>query len=79
MKTYVVRIETEPEEDGRWSAWAPELPGCATCGYTQEEALVGIQEAVTGYIQTLLKNGLPVPLSVTVSDTPVVTVNVSAA
>lgn len=79
VKSYIVKVQTEREEDGRWSAWAPDLPGCATWGYTEQEALTNIQEAVRGYIQTLVKNGLSIPPSVTVTDTPVVSVNVSAA
>jgi predicted RNase H-like HicB family nuclease len=39
MKTYIFHIEIEQEEDGRWSAEVPSLPGCATWGYTNEEAL----------------------------------------
>ncbi|MBI2953117.1 MAG: type II toxin-antitoxin system HicB family antitoxin [Chloroflexi bacterium] len=79
MKAYTVRIAIEPEDDGRWSAWAPDLPGCATWGYTQEEALANIQEAFTLYIETLIDEGLPIPPAVKVIDEPTITVNVSAA
>lgn len=79
MKTYTTRIQLEQEEDGRWGAWAPDLPGCATWGYTQEEALHNIHEAVRGYIQTLVKNGLPIPPGVKATDEPEVSVVVSAA
>ncbi len=79
MKSYTVRIQLEPEEDGRWSAWAPDLPGCATWGDTQEEALAHIHEAVRGYIHTLVENGLPIPPEVKTSDEPAVGAVVSAA
>ena len=39
MKTYVLDVEVEQEEDGRWSAEVPYFPGCAAWGYTREEAL----------------------------------------
>lgn len=29
-KTYVFDIEVEQDEDGRWAAICPALPGCAT-------------------------------------------------
>ncbi len=79
MRTYTVRVKLYQEEDGRWSVSTPDLPGCASWGYTQEEALAHIQEAVAGYIETLLKNRLPIPLGVKAADEPIVTVTVSAA
>jgi hypothetical protein len=46
MKSYVFRVELVQEEDGRWSAGIPALPGCATWGYTREEALHNIHDAL---------------------------------
>jgi predicted RNase H-like HicB family nuclease len=53
VKTYVFRIEIEHEEDGRWSAVVPGLPGCTTWGYTKEDAVKSIQEAAQAYVETL--------------------------
>lgn len=61
MKTYVFKIEIEQEEDGRWSAVVPVLPGCNAWGYTKEEVLTAIQENTKAYIETLIEDGLPVP------------------
>ncbi len=61
MKTYIFHIEVEKEEDGRWSAEVPSLPGCASWGYTKQEALRSIQEATQLYIESLLEHGEPVP------------------
>mgnify|MGYP001587926240 CR=1 FL=1 len=61
MKTYTFRIEIEQEEDGRWSAGIPALPGCATWGYTEQEARRSIQEAARLYVESLLAHGDPVP------------------
>lgn len=61
MKTYIFRIEIEQEEDGRWSAEVPTLPGCVTWGYTKAEALHSIQEATQLYVESLLARGEPIP------------------
>lgn len=78
MKTYIFRIEIEQEEDGRWSAEVPTLPGCATWGYTKEEALKSIQEAAQLYIVSLLEHGEPVPTDafVEVMEEPAVAITV---
>jgi len=60
-KTYIFRVEIEQEEDGRWSAEVPTLSGCATWGYTREEALRSIREATELYIESLLAHGERVP------------------
>jgi predicted RNase H-like HicB family nuclease len=37
------RIEFDREEDGRWIADIPELPGVLAYGATQEEAKAGVE------------------------------------
>ncbi len=78
MKSYLFRVELVKEEDGRWSAGAPALPGCATWGNTKEEALRNIHDAVEAYIRDMQKAGEEVPEDPTtqVIDEPVVTVSV---
>lgn len=39
------------EETGDWAVWVPELPGRASAGVTQEEALGNIREAIALYLQ----------------------------
>jgi len=34
------------QETGRWSAYFPELPGCATAGDTEAEAISNAQDAL---------------------------------
>ena len=41
----------QDEETGDWAVWCPELPGCASAGETQEEALANIREAIELYLQ----------------------------
>ena len=36
-------VEIDREEDGRWIAEVPELPGCMTYGATEEEAVAKSQ------------------------------------
>ena len=37
------QIEIEQEEDGRWIAEIPDIPGAFTYGATQEEASTAVQ------------------------------------
>ena len=59
MNTYVFKIELEQEEDGRWSATVPALPGCFSWGYTREEALETIEENVRAWLEVLRDKGEP--------------------
>ena len=49
------------EEDGVFVAEAPELPGCAAHGPTQEAALACVQDAIRLWIETSEEFGRPVP------------------
>ena len=62
MKTYVFRADLEQDEDGRWSAVIPALPGCATWGVTRGEALESLQKAAQSYIEVLLEDGQALPV-----------------
>lgn len=62
MKTYIFPVKIEQEEDGRWSAVVPALPGCATWGYTKEEALESLREATKAYLGVLAEQGKVAPL-----------------
>ena len=49
MKWRVV-LEADAETGG-WTVWCPELPGCASAGKTEEEALENIREAIALYLE----------------------------
>ncbi|HEY3789760.1 MAG TPA: type II toxin-antitoxin system HicB family antitoxin [Urbifossiella sp.] len=50
-----------PEEEGGFSVLAAELPGVASQGETEEEALSNIREAFAGAIQCYQQEGRRVP------------------
>jgi predicted RNase H-like HicB family nuclease len=56
---YLVVIEKA--EDGSYSAFVPDLPGCVSCGDTVDEVTGLIQEAIGLHIQSLTSHGEPVP------------------
>ncbi len=39
------------QETGDWAVWCPELPGCVSCGETEEAALTNILEAIELYLE----------------------------
>ena len=43
-------LKQDPET-GHWAVWCPELPGCASCGDTEHEAIDNIKEAIALYLQ----------------------------
>jgi len=54
-------IVIEQADDGSYSVYVPDLPGCVSCGDTIEEARAMIKEAITGHIQLLKDSGEPIP------------------
>jgi antitoxin HicB len=63
----------DKNEGGGYTVTVPSLPGCISQGDNWDEALKNIEEAITGYIETLkiLKKPVPVEVEVTLKD-PVV-------
>ncbi len=45
-----VALEYDQETED-WAVWCPELPGCASAGLTEVEALENIREAIELYLQ----------------------------
>ncbi|MDH3600476.1 MAG: type II toxin-antitoxin system HicB family antitoxin [Candidatus Tectomicrobia bacterium] len=75
MRSYVFQIDLIEEDDGRWSAVVPALPGCAAWGHTKDEALKAIQDATEAYIEDMIEAGDALPTEgVLTVDAPVVTV-----
>ena len=77
MKTYVFRIELEPDEDG-WRAFYPPLEelGASTWGESQEAALKHIQEVLTMIVEERIeaKQSIQDQEGETVTEGPLVSV-----
>ncbi len=61
MSTYTYTVILEPEPEGGYVVHCPALPGVVTEGETVEEALAMARDAITGYLESLRKDGLPIP------------------
>ncbi len=74
MRTHVFDVVVEQDENGRWAAECPVLPGCATWGQTQDDALRNIQEAVSVYVADLVSAGEVIPPGRQLIEAPAVSV-----
>lgn len=54
-------IETEIEEDGRWIAAVPALPGVLAYGATRADAITRVETLALRVVADKLENGEPVP------------------
>jgi predicted RNase H-like HicB family nuclease len=61
MKAMEYTVIIEPADDGTFSVYVPDLPGCISTGRTREEAIESIREAIQGHLQTLRDLGEPPP------------------
>jgi len=52
-----LRVELELEEDDRWIAEVPDLPGVMAYGATQEEARARVQALALRVVADRLENG----------------------
>lgn len=51
----------EPQEEGGFTAYVPDLPGCVSEGETLEEATDMIQEAMALYLESRQAHGWSLP------------------
>jgi predicted RNase H-like HicB family nuclease len=78
MKTFVLKVNLKEEEDGRWSATIPALPGCSSWGHSSQEALDNIKDAADIYIEDMIEagEGLPTPSNeIELIDAPAIAVS----
>ncbi|MBN2389301.1 MAG: type II toxin-antitoxin system HicB family antitoxin [Anaerolineae bacterium] len=54
-------IELIPDPDGGWFVAVKELPGCMSQGDTEAEALEMIRDAMEGWLEVALDNGMNIP------------------
>jgi antitoxin HicB len=55
------KVILQKEEEGGFSVYVPSLPGCASQGETEQEALANIKEAIDLYVESLKEDHLPIP------------------
>ncbi len=61
MTTYVFEVEIEQDDDGRWGAEIPLLPGCNAWGYTREQALAALRDTAQAFVEVMLEDGDTLP------------------
>ena len=49
--------------NGNFSAYSPDLPGCAATGATREEAEHNMHDAIEMHVQGLREDNVPIPES----------------
>ena len=64
MKDYLAIIERA--DDGTWSAYVPDLPGCTSFGPSRDDAARNVENAVIEHIAALRERGLAVPEPISV-------------
>jgi len=57
----MLKIESEREEDGRWIAEVPALPGVLTYGRTEAEARAKVKALALRVVADRIENGEPLP------------------
>ncbi len=55
-------IMLQPEPEGGFSVFVPELPSVATQGETMEEATEMAKEAIEAYLEAMHEDALPMPV-----------------
>jgi predicted RNase H-like HicB family nuclease len=58
---YVYPATIQHEEDGRYSIWFDDLPGCTTSGETLAEAIMMARDAMGGWLDCAITNGYAIP------------------
>lgn len=61
MRTFSYRITLRKEPEGGYTVMVPALPGCITYGKTVEEAIEMSKDAISGYVESLIEDGVAVP------------------
>lgn len=56
-----LKVETEREDDGRWIAEVPQLPGVLSYGSTREQAVARVEALALRVIAERLENEEDVP------------------
>jgi predicted RNase H-like HicB family nuclease len=60
MQNYLIIVEAG---EHNWSAYSPEVLGCVATGYTVEETLQNMKQALYLHLEDLYQQGEPIPIS----------------
>jgi predicted RNase H-like HicB family nuclease len=58
----------EQANDGSYSAYLPDVPGCVSSGDTIDEVKANIQEALDFHFEGMRRAGFPIPTPTSVSE-----------
>ena len=58
-ESYLILIEGGPPTN--YSAWSPDLPGCAATGDTIDECVTQMKEAIAFHLEGLAEDDYPIP------------------
>ncbi len=56
------QITIDRDEDGVWITECPAIPGCVSQGYTKDEAIKNIHEAIALCLEVRAERGLPLTI-----------------
>lgn len=59
-----VEVVFEPQPEGGFTVYSPDLPGMVTEGDTLEAATANAQEALNLYVESMRERGKQVPLDI---------------
>lgn len=54
------KVVVEQDDDGKFVAQCPALPGCISEGAKREDAVANIKDAIEGYLASLKKHDEPI-------------------
>jgi predicted RNase H-like HicB family nuclease len=68
MRILNFTVVMTPDETGGYVVTCPALPGLVTEGDTLEEARAMAVDAITGYLESLRKDGEPIPTDQSITE-----------
>jgi len=57
-------VTIERDEDGRFVAECPSIPGCVSQGKNEQEAVVNIKDAIKQCLEVRSEKGMPLTISI---------------
>lgn len=60
-KAITYNVVIEPQIEGGYTVYVPDLPGCISEGRTINEAMAMIKDAITGYLAVQKEKGWKLP------------------